>query len=409
MQGLGDRDEVLQRAPKPVQFRHNEVVTLAEGGERLVKSGTRPVRTGEAVVDVDAVFRHTERQQLLPLCGEVLGHGGATGVPDQGGRLSVHTSYDTASHRQSPFQSTRPAVDRRRGTPNGLVFARKVVTLVCQSRADGGRRCFPHALSRYERARLTLAGLPYGVDAERFDAAHQLYGITVGQLAETRKGHAWLLDRIAAVEAGAPDEGDDLSVLHAAVPTSRSLDEAMRTGAPLTRVALPTGGRHWVENSDGQFASFLAEALASGKPLPADHRISSSSAQPTGDPNNLAVATRTGALSRLGFSPTAAEPCRYGRVSVAGEQRTMVERWGSDEVVVTCRADVRHSDGSGWSEYDPATDRFRVLDVGTDRDEDSRRHGVLVVENRRTGERVAMRAAQDPTSGVWTVQHDLRY
>nr|WP_269802749.1 hypothetical protein [Actinocorallia populi] len=62
--------------------------TVPDGGEGLVEAG--PVAAGgagESAVDVDAVLRDAEREQLLGLDHDVLSVGAAAGVADPG---SVH-------------------------------------------------------------------------------------------------------------------------------------------------------------------------------------------------------------------------------------------------------------------------------------------------------------------------------
>jgi hypothetical protein len=56
-------------------------VTVA-GATRLAQSRSFPIGAGQPVVDVDAVYRHTERCEAVSLGGEVLSVGGDPGVAD---------------------------------------------------------------------------------------------------------------------------------------------------------------------------------------------------------------------------------------------------------------------------------------------------------------------------------------
>jgi hypothetical protein len=48
----------------------------------LAQSRSFPIGAGQPVVDVDAVYRHTERCEAVSLGGEVLSVGGNAGVAD---------------------------------------------------------------------------------------------------------------------------------------------------------------------------------------------------------------------------------------------------------------------------------------------------------------------------------------
>lgn len=288
---------------------------------------------------------------------------------------------------------------------------------MCQSKAEGGRRCFPHGLQRYERARAALAGVPDGADAGKHEAAARLYEVAVRQFAANPKGHEFLRDRLAVVEAGADSEGDDAGVLRAVLgsgwdgPTAGSIGEALATGR-----RLPTQRPRTVSPSPGgaggrEFAGSLAEALATGRPMAPEERGGRGQSR-FGPETVLSSALRTGVrpddAQEVGAGLSGL-PTRYDDVTVAAGQESFLERWGRDPVVVSVRRDVRHHDGNGWSEYDPASGRFRALDVGLDWAGDTRWHGVVTTVNERTGEWAAMRAVADPSDGVWVIQHDLRY
>lgn len=68
----GDGPRIGDQPGEPVQLGDHKGVALADGGEGLGESGTVPVGSREAVVDVDAVLGHAELAQPLALRGEVL-------------------------------------------------------------------------------------------------------------------------------------------------------------------------------------------------------------------------------------------------------------------------------------------------------------------------------------------------
>lgn len=63
---------VGDRPGEPVEFRHHEGVAFAEGSERLVEAGARPVGAGEPVVEVNPVPSDAEFPQPLTLRGQIL-------------------------------------------------------------------------------------------------------------------------------------------------------------------------------------------------------------------------------------------------------------------------------------------------------------------------------------------------
>ena len=64
---VADRAGIRHRASQPVQFRHDEGVPGADGGEGLVQSGAVSFRAGESVVEVDPVVRYAELAQPVML------------------------------------------------------------------------------------------------------------------------------------------------------------------------------------------------------------------------------------------------------------------------------------------------------------------------------------------------------
>ena len=92
---VADVAGVGHRAGEPVELRYDEGVAFAEGGERLIQAGPRPIGAGQSVVEVDPVLGDAELPQPLPLRGEVLRVGRATTVADESGG---HRSTVTDSH-----------------------------------------------------------------------------------------------------------------------------------------------------------------------------------------------------------------------------------------------------------------------------------------------------------------------
>ena len=79
-QGVADVAGVGDRPGEPVEFRYHEGVAGAHGREGLVEAGPFPAGAGEALVEVDPVFRDAERGEDLALGGQVLEDGRASGV-----------------------------------------------------------------------------------------------------------------------------------------------------------------------------------------------------------------------------------------------------------------------------------------------------------------------------------------
>jgi len=84
--GVGDKAGIGNRPRQPVELGNDERVACADRGERLVETGPRTVRAGQAVVGVDPVGGNAELFEGGPLGGEVLLVGRAAGVADQGRR-----------------------------------------------------------------------------------------------------------------------------------------------------------------------------------------------------------------------------------------------------------------------------------------------------------------------------------
>ena len=66
---------------QPVEFRHDQRVACAHGGEGLVEAEAS--RTGEAVIGVDAILYDAQHQALLELGGQILPVGRTARVSDE--------------------------------------------------------------------------------------------------------------------------------------------------------------------------------------------------------------------------------------------------------------------------------------------------------------------------------------
>ena len=115
---VGDGSSVGQGAGEPVELGDHKRVPGPAGGERLTQPGPLPVGAGQAVVDVDPLRRHPHSAQRVALGGQVLGVGGATGVPDEqrahGAPPWSAGPERSPGHRQQP-QPLRPRYGIRDG------------------------------------------------------------------------------------------------------------------------------------------------------------------------------------------------------------------------------------------------------------------------------------------------------
>ena len=68
---------------QPVEFRHDQRVALAHGGEGLVEAGAGAGRAGKAVVGVAAILGDAKLQERLALGRRILPVGGTAGVSDE--------------------------------------------------------------------------------------------------------------------------------------------------------------------------------------------------------------------------------------------------------------------------------------------------------------------------------------
>ena len=84
LQLIGNVAGIGNRPRQAVQLRHHQGVTLAHRGHGLIQAGPRAVGAGQTLVHVDAIRRHAELGECLPLRRQVLLVRGTTRVADQG-------------------------------------------------------------------------------------------------------------------------------------------------------------------------------------------------------------------------------------------------------------------------------------------------------------------------------------
>ena len=105
---VGDGARIRDGPCQPVEFRHDQRVAFAHGGEGLVEAWSGAGGTGEAVIGVDATFGDAQLQERLSQGGQILPVGGTARVSDErcchGGKctdrvplaqLSPYHSYGT--------------------------------------------------------------------------------------------------------------------------------------------------------------------------------------------------------------------------------------------------------------------------------------------------------------------------
>ena len=83
---IGDGARIWDGPCQPVEFRHDQRVACAHGGEGRVEAGAGAVRAGETVIGVDAILGDAQLQERLALGGQILPVSGTARVSDQRGR-----------------------------------------------------------------------------------------------------------------------------------------------------------------------------------------------------------------------------------------------------------------------------------------------------------------------------------
>ncbi len=154
-QPVGDGAGVRDGPCQPVEFRHDERVALAHGGEGLVQAGPGPGRAGEAVIGIDTLLGHAQLQERLALGGQVLPVGGAARISDERCRheesctdkvpllqFFPYQSYETVRAPVLRGSGSRPALSAGR-SPCGQ--SRRGGKTELRAGGRGKRRCCPDA------------------------------------------------------------------------------------------------------------------------------------------------------------------------------------------------------------------------------------------------------------------------
>ena len=94
---IGDGAGIWDGPCQPVEFRHDQRVAFAHGGEGLVEAGASAGRAGEAVIGVDAILGDAKLQERLALGGQILPVGGTARVSDErcghGGSVRIGSRF----------------------------------------------------------------------------------------------------------------------------------------------------------------------------------------------------------------------------------------------------------------------------------------------------------------------------
>lgn len=360
--------------------------------------------------------------------------------------------YACRISRAAVKQRTAPADMGSRDT--GPVAPRGKGARMCQTKAQGGRRCLSHTVADWDGWRERREAVGPGVS----ETVEGRYALAVHRVAEVSGGTTRLTGRLADLDAGAPARGDDRAVIEAAVAGAVAAQAAAAAQAEEERAARAAededrraaftraveAGEAWEQalregtarrqntRSDPAEESPLARALHTGEPVQPAPSPSTAPAVPL-DESPLARALRTDEPIRDdGEWPEPDETIAYGSVIVPALQRSLVEGWAHGHPVeVTVYPDSRidrveetrsaspakrrwsrpdqattheQRPRREWLEYDAATGGRRDLDASYRGWADERAHATIVVTDAVTGEQRALRAIQDPTTGTWEIQ-----
>ena len=80
---IGDGARIRDGPCQPVEFRHDQRVAFAHGGEGLVEAGAGAGRAGEAAIGVDAILGDAQLQERQALGGQILPFGGTARVSNE--------------------------------------------------------------------------------------------------------------------------------------------------------------------------------------------------------------------------------------------------------------------------------------------------------------------------------------
>ena len=119
---IGDGSGIRDGPCQQVEFRHDQRVALAHGGEGLVEAGAGTDRPGEAVIGVDEILGDAQLQERQALGGRILPVGGTTRVSDErcghGGSVRIGSRfpncYRTIQMRRSRLRYGGSRGDRLR-------------------------------------------------------------------------------------------------------------------------------------------------------------------------------------------------------------------------------------------------------------------------------------------------------
>lgn len=302
---------------------------------------------------------------------------------------------------------------------------------MCQSKADGGKRCYTHTSKDVEKARAALGAAQESGDPEAHEAARERYETNCRSFADLPAGAAELAGRLRDIQDGADAAGDDRAVLEDLVgervrrdrereAEGARLREAMASRDPLHEFTSSTGTPSaWLvpgptvptreplaprAGAQG-LLGMLARVSARLRPAPRARRAPVSIARP-------AVAATGVDLDR---------PVQRGGSWFAGGQEDRLNPWRVP-VHVQVRPDLPHQSGDGVSMVMPPNpdgadhaERTGALISceGAATPPEGWRGAVVTVTNHRTGEAMSMRAFARDTEGgtraepVWVLHEVL--
>lgn len=251
---------------------------------------------------------------------------------------------------------------------------------MCQTKAEGGKRCATHTRPRYEKTKAALAALPAGALDAQVLAATDQYREAARQYASTNSGRTRLGDRLRVLRGGAaPEVSQEADVL-----------------ADVLGVDLRA------EREKAEAKEAFQRSLRTGEPVPAHLRVTRTVAPPVDSPLERLIRNGGTRVPEPDVDPHQPYLCEGGIVIPTG-QRPLVERWGNDPVVVRARPDVQ-APGGGWSEWLADGGSRVIKGIGpVERGDGSRMHGVVVTTHVETGQQVGLRAVFNRDTGVWTV------
>lgn len=240
---------------------------------------------------------------------------------------------------------------------------------MCQSKAEGGKRCYPHLSKAYEKARTAVQAMPGDTTPEEAAEVYARYESTVADLSTNDTGRVALRRRATAIESGAVSpEGDQVAVLRRYAPpvepspVTRSVAEALATGKPTAedvRRGTPAPARQ-VAQTPGPYAASLEEALAYGKPMPPERRVTRTVA-----PESARTGGGLAAAMRGDTTPVATAPEYVGHTRSTMSESALAQMWARVDAQQPTGTDSPDGEQSpfegevtefpdGWDERGPA-------------------------------------------------------